>query len=317
MLNIKKTFYSPDAGGASGAAAPTATNDDLFEVVEGSDAESEQPIEGVTAVNTPDSEGEPLEANATADDEPKAESFDALMKRIQTDYKKEYQAHFNAAFNKRHKEHKQLEETVTNLKAERESIQPLVRALAARHGVNPEDIKALVEAVDKDNSYFEKEAYEKGFGTPEAYREHLKTTEELNRLRESERERTQTDEDNRHREQLLRGWLDESRSLQKEVAGFDFKAEWNSNQQFRYLLNSGFSVKDAYKMTHVDEYVKAAEKRAQESVVREVAANRARPIENGVDAHAAVRVKKSISDMTLADTDRIIQEAKRGKKISF
>lgn len=307
-------FYSPEDGGA-GAAAPSATNDDLFEAVNDSDAGSnQQPIDGMKAVNTPDSEGKPLETNQSADDEQVGEDFDSLIKGR---YKKEYQAKVDGVINKRFKNNKQNEEKIQQLEAEKAMLQPLFQAMGARYGIDPSDVKAIVEAADKDNSNFENEAFEKGFSDAAQYRQQLARDQELNRLRESERVRIETETANRQRQQLLEGWIAESSEFKKEVPEFDFKTEWESNEKFKYLVNSGFSVRDAYRTTHYDEVLQAEVDKAKETILREVRTNQARPIENTIGSSAAIRVKKSIKDMSLEDTDRIIREAKLGKKITF
>lgn len=317
---FKINLYSPDEGGASGEAAATANEkDDLFETVENSDAEGdEQLIDGVKAVNTKDSEGQPLKTEEKADDEPETESFESLVKGR---YKKEAQAYVNGIINKRFPKIKGNEERVKELETERDMLQPLFNAMAAKYGLDPKDIKAIVAAADKDNTNFENEAFAKGFGDAATYRKYLSEQDELTRLRESERARIANEESNRQREQLVRGWLEEANALKALVPDFDFKSEWHGNERFQYFLNSGFSVEESYKMTHVDEYAeakaKAAAEKAQSDILREVRANKARPTESNANPQAAVRVTKPISDMTLEDTEKIIQEAKRGKKISL
>lgn len=317
---FKINFFSPDEGGASGEAVSSANeSDDLFETVEGSDAESDnQLIDGIKAVNTKDSEGDPLKTSDKADDEPESESFESLVKGR---YKKEAQAYIDGIFKKRFPNIKENEALVKSLKEERDMIQPLFNAMAAKYGLDPKDIKGIVEAADKDNTNFENEAFEKGFSDASAYRKYITEQEELERLRENDRVRKETEENNQQREQLIKGWLTEADSLKSIVPDFNFKNEWNGNERFRYFLNSGFSVEESYKMTHVDEYAeakaKAAAEKAQNDILREVRANKSRPTETNANPQAAVRVKKAISDMTLEDTEKIIQEAKRGRKVSF
>lgn len=307
-----KNFCSPDDGGASGAAVDTATEtDDLFETVGGPEAEGdEQIIDGISAKNTKDSEGKPLNPKEQVDDEPAVEDFESLYTALKDKYPKELQAKYDGNFNKRFKDAKRNEETLKSLK-------PLINAMSARYGIDAKDIAALVKAADEDNSNFEKKAFEKGFGDVATYRDYLRREEEFNELREAERRRTEAETQERERSELIKGWLEESAELQKEVPNFDFKTEWNGSEKFRYLINSGFGVAEAYKMLHADEFAKKAAEKAQAEIMREIRANNQRPTENGAGAQAGIRVKKSVDEMSAADIDRIVQEAKSGKKIPF
>lgn len=305
-------FYAPDDG--AGAAPASANDDDLFEAVDDSVAESDQPIDGIKAVNTPDSQGNPLEQDPSDDDDRAEESFDDLIKGR---YKDEFQTKVNGIIDKRFKTHKQTEEKAKKLEGDMAKLRPLFSAMAAKYGLDPNDIEGIVKAADQDNSNFESEAYEKGFGDAAAYREHLANQAELNRLREAERVRQESETQDLLRRQLLEGWETESEAFRKEIPDFDFKKEWDGSERFRYLVNSGFKVKEAYMAVHAEEYARAAAERAQQDILREVKANKARPVESNVGTNTAIRVKKSIKDMSLEDTERIIREAKAGKKITF
>lgn len=306
-----KNFYAPEDG-ASGASAQT-DNDDLFEV-EGSAAESEQVIDGLNAVNTPDSEGKPLKSEEAVDDEPPEEDFDTLIKGK---YKEQYQANVDAIINKRFKNAKATEEKLKANEATMAKLQPLFNAMAAKYGIKADDIDAIIEAADKDNSNYEKAAYDNGYGDTAEYRRAVERDEELNRLRAAEKERLEAAEQDRQRRELLEGWLAESEEFKKEVKDFDFKSEWDGSDRFRYLVNSGFKVKEAYMAVHAAEYAKAAADKAQKDILAEIRANKTRPTESSANPQAAIRVKKSVKDMSLEDTERIIQEAKRGRKITF
>lgn len=306
-----KNFYAPEDG-ASGASAQT-DNDDLFEV-EGSAAESEQVIDGLNAVNTPDSEGKPLKSEEAVDDEPLEEDFDTLIKGK---YKEQYQANVDAIINKRFKNAKANEEKLKANEATMAKLQPLFNAMAAKYGIKADNIDAIIEAADKDNSNYEQAAYDNGYGDTAEYRRAVERDEELNRLRAAERERLEAAEQDRQRRELLEGWLAESEEFKKEVEDFDFKSEWDGSDRFRYLVNSGFKVKEAYMAVHAAEYAKAAADKAQKDILAEIRANKTRPTESSANPQAAIRVKKSVKDMSLEDTERIIQEAKRGRKITF
>ena len=306
-----KNFYRPDDGD-SGASAQT-DNDDLFEV-EGSAAESEPIIDGLKAVNTPDSEGKPLKSEEAVDDEPPKEDFNTLIKGK---YKDEYQANVDAIINKRFKNAKANEEKLKAQEATMAKLQPLFNAMAAKYGIKADDIDAIIEAADKDNSNYEQAAYDNGYGDTAEYRRAVERDEELNRLRAAEKARVEAAEQDRQRRELLEGWMKESEEFKQEVEGFDFKTEWDGSDRFRYLVNSGFKVKEAYMAVHAAEYAKAAADKAQKDILAEIRANKSRPTESNANPQAAIRVKKSVKDMSLADTDRIIEEAKRGRKITF
>lgn len=318
LKKLTKHFCSPDAGGASGAADTANSNDDLFEVIDDSAAGSEQVIDGLDAANATDTEGNPINPNNVpkeqADDELASMDYKTLMKFIKNKFPDEHQADINGMFNKRFKSHKKTEEDLDALK-------PLVAATAARYGLDPKDVAAVIKAAVDDNSNYEKEAYEKGFGDPAAYRKHLAEQAELDQLRNEKRIREEAEQNARDRRQLLEGWERESAEFRKTVPDFDFKTEWQNNEEFRYFLTSGLPVKKAYFAAHAEEMASAeaekAAKQAEQRVINEVRANRRRPSENGARTSPAVRVKKSVENMSLADIERIFDEAKKGNLISI
>ena len=317
-MHIKRNFCSPDTGGASGVAQSAEKNDELFEIVENSAAGSEQIIDGLDAVNATDTEGNPLTpqpvTESEVDDELSKADYDTLMGIIKSKYAKEHQEEIDSHFNKRFKNHKRTEEAYNALK-------PLIAANAARYGLDPKDVSAVIKAAVEDNSNYEKEAYERGFGDPAAYRKHLAEQQELNNLREEKRIREENEKNERDRKQLVDGWRQESEEFKKLVPDFDLNSEWKNNEEFRYFLTSGMSVKKAYYAAHAEELASSesqkAAKKAEQKVINEVKANLRRPSENGVKAATAVRVKKSVKDMSLADYERVFDEARDGAKISF
>ncbi len=323
---MKKFFklYSPDEGGVSGASASTAdTSDSLFESIEGSAAGNNAPIiDGLNAVNATDSEGKPLKSSLQVDDEPATEDFLSLIngkyqKEYQQSIQKEVNSRVKTAFNKRFKNHMQTSERLQRAEESLTSLKPLIDAMASRYGLDPKNIKAIVEAADKDDSNFEREAAEKGFGDTDTYRRHLKNERELNDFREKDRAQKESAAKQQDRQRLVDGWLNEAGTFKKDFPEFDFKAEWEGNDRFRYLLTSGWSVKEAYAAVHPDDYAKTLAKQAERAVIQEVRANNRRPAEGGAGVQGALRVTKSLEDLSHEDLQKIRSEAKRGKKIRF
>lgn len=232
-------------------------------------------------------------------------------KLIKGQYKAQYDARVQDTIQKRLKSSK---ETVNKYNA----LQPVLEILGKKHGVDASDIEALTKAIEEDDSYFEDEALERGM-----------TVKQLKEIRSMEREnaelrrqmQAQKDQQaQQNADKLYASWMDQAEKARQVYPTFDLRAEMN-NPKFVDLLRSNIDVRTAYEVLHKDEIIPAAmqftAKTVESKIAKGIAANRARPAENGMSSGSAAVVKSDVSQLTKADRAEIIRRVQRGEKIRF
>ena len=235
----------------------------------------------------------------------------AFEKLIKGQYKAQYDARVQDTIQKRLKSSK---ETVDKYNA----LQPVLEILGKKHGVDASDIEALTKAIEEDDSYFEDEALERGM-----------TVKQLKEIRSMEREnaelrrqmQAQKDQQaQQNADKLYASWMDQAEKARQVYPTFDLRAEMN-NPKFVDLLRSNIDVRTAYEVLHKDEIIPAAmqftAKTVESKIAKGIAANRARPAENGMSSGSAAVVKSDVSQLTKADRAEIIRRVQRGEKIRF
>ena len=231
--------------------------------------------------------------------------FEALIKG---EYKDLYDARMQDTIQKRLKGTK---ETVDKYNA----LQPVLEILGKKHGVDATDIEALTKAIEEDDSYFADEALEKGM-----------TVQQLKEFKRIERENAElkaVKEEQRRQEEgrkLYSAWMQQADEAKKVYPSFDLRAEMN-NPRFVDLLRSNIDVRTAYEVLHKDEIIPAAmqftAKTVESKLAKSIAANGARPSENGMSSQSAAVVKSDVSQLSKADRAEIIRRVQRGEKIRF
>ena len=239
-----------------------------------------------------------------AQTDPEAE-FEALIKG---QYKAQYDARMQDTIQKRLKGTK---ETVDKYNA----LQPVLETLAKKHGVDATDIEALQKAIEADDYYFEEEALEKGI-----------TVQQLKEIRSMERENAdlrrqmQEQQTQENANKLYASWMNQAEEAKKVYPSFDLRAEME-NPKFVDLLRSNIDVRTAYEVLHKDEIIPAAmqftAKTVESKIAKKIAANGARPSENGMSSNSAAVVKSDVSQLSKADREEIIRRVARGEKIRF
>ena len=207
------------------------------------------------------------------------------------------------------------------LKSSKETVEkynaltPTLEILGKKYGVDATNIEALNKAIQDDDSYFEEEALEKGL-----------TVQQLKEIRKMERENAelrkqmQEKKTKENADKLYAKWLQQEQDTQKVYPSFNMKAEMQ-NPKFVDLLRSNVDVKTAYEVVHKDEIIPAAMQFAAQTVeskiAKKIAANGARPAENGMSSGSAAVVKSDVSQLSRADRDEIRRRVARGEKIRF
>ena len=227
---------------------------------------------------------------------------------IKGEYKDLYDAKVQDTIQKRLKSSK---ETVDKYNA----LAPTLELLGSKYGVDAGDTEALIKAISEDDSYYEQEALEKGM-----------TVQQLKEVKRMEREnaelKAQMQEAQRQEngKKLYAAWMQQADEAKKVYPSFDLKAEMN-NPKFVDLLRSNIDVRTAYEVLHKDEIIPAAmqftAKTVESKLAKSIAANGARPSENGMSSQSAAVIKSDVSQLSKADRAEIIRRVQRGEKIRF
>ena len=229
-------------------------------------------------------------------------------KLIKGEYKDLYDARVQNIVQNRLKGSK---ETVDKFNA----LTPTLELLANKYGVDATDIEALNKAIEEDDSYYEQEALEKGM-----------TVKDLKAFKQIQKEnaalKAQMDEAQRQEngKKLYATWMQQADEAKKVYPSFDMRTEMN-NPKFVDLLRSNIDVRTAYEVLHKDEIIPAAmqftAQTVESKIAKKIAANGARPAENGMNSQSAAVVKSDVSQLSRADRDEIRRRVARGEKIRF
>ena len=193
------------------------------------------------------------------------------------------------------------------------AMQPVMKMLSQRYGVDASDVKALSAAIEEDDAFYAQEAERMGIGVDQV-KAIRKAERENDRLKEQLREQ----EDRQKMEANLAKWVQEAQEIAPKYPGLDLQQELNNPQFFSALMN-GASVEGAYWGLYHDQLIpQAMQYTAQETerkIANKIQAQGQRPTENG--AKAPINVKSDVSQLSDADMDEIIKRARRGEKIRF
>ena len=231
--------------------------------------------------------------------------FEALIKGK---YKEQYDARTQDTIQKRLKGQKEIVDKYN-------ALQPTLDAMASKYGVDVGDIEALNKAIEEDDSYYEQEAIENGM-TVQQLKE-VKKMQRENAALKAQMEEAQRQENGK---KLYAQWMTQAEEAKKVYPSFDIRAEME-NPKFLELLRSNIDVRTAYEVTHKDEIIAGAmqftAKTVEQKVANKIAANGARPTENGMNSQGASLVKSDVSQLSKADRAEIIRRVQRGEKIKF
>lgn len=230
-------------------------------------------------------------------------------KLIKGEYKDLYDSRMQDTIQKRLKGQK---ETVDKYNA----LAPTLETLAKKYGVDASDINALNKAIEEDDSYYEEEALEKGISV-EQLKQFKKMEKENAELKKMQAEQTAKEAV----EKRVAGWMEESKQVKAIYPQFDLKSEMQ-NPKFTELLRvPGVDVRTAYELTHKDEIIAGAmqftAKTVEKKIADKIAANGARPTENGLNSQSASLTKSNVSQLSKADILDIQRRVARGEKVDL
>ena len=328
LLDIDLHLFDGAAGGAAGSAgaegAQQATESNLPKaethhkrggsrraekgeydnVVFGKQGDAPAADEG----NTPPAAGEGKgegSANQTKSIEERRKAFEEM---IDGEYKDVYAEKFQKAFDRRFKDVKGMETSLTAQK-------PIIDMMMQRYNIADGDVAKLQSAIEQDHRYWEAEAEQAGMST-----EQYAAIKKLERENQQFRLMAQREQGQRQAAQQWIQWERDAAVLQQTYENFDLRAE-SQNPHFMKLLGQHWPMKDAYEMVHRDEIAAAKEKKAAEAAEARIKAslqnNASRPVENGTSSQSAAIVKSDVNSLTREDRAEIVRRSRQGKRIEF
>ena len=229
-------------------------------------------------------------------------------KLIKGQYKEQYDARVQDTIQKRLKSSK---ETVDKYNA----LTPTLEILAKKYGVDAADIEGLNKAIQDDDSYFEEEALERGVSVQQ-----LKEIRKMERENADLRKQMQEQQTQENANKLYAGWMTQAEEAKKVYPSFDLRAEMQ-NPKFVDLLRSNIDVRTAYEVVHKDDIIRGAmhftAQTVESKLAKNIAAQGARPAENGMSSGSPAVVKSDVSQLSKADREEIRRRVARGEKIRF
>lgn len=233
--------------------------------------------DGVTGTSTDNTANVETDNAAGTNESQDRKSFDELVKG---DYKSDYQKAIEKTLNKRmSRANAQIQEA----EIFKNKVLPAMEKFAAKYGINdPNDIDSIVSAIDRDNSFYEDIAMERGVSVEQA-----KELVQAERIIKQNEIRQRNEAQQAAFRNQYNGWVQEAEALKEFYPDFNFEAE-SDNAEFRKWLNYGMSVKDAYEFIHRDDLMGSAMNYAynqsKQDFADTVRANANRPIENGTSS---------------------------------
>ena len=242
--------------------------------------------------------------------EPKTTEKKSYADIIKSDeYKDEHKAYMDKTIGDRLKKYKGIEENLGKHKA-------LLDIVANKYGVNPDDenyLDTLTQKIEADDSYYENYAMEHDISAEEARK--IVTMERKVAQIEAQKAAEQKQEQMRQQIMLLRQNAERTKS---QFPNFDLESEMQ-NEKFRKLcaVNNGDTTA-AYMACHWNEILPAtvqmASQRVKEQTAQTVAANKSRPIENGLSSAASSVVTQNFKGMSLQEIRAYADEQRRKQR---
>lgn len=250
--------------------------------------------------------------NVNKTSENAAEDRKARFKEVRKEFEQEFNGEISDLMQKRNKKNN---EKIARLTEFRNKSNKIFESLAVKYGLDATDIDGLVSAVDKDNSYFENEAYERGLSVDE-FRRINKIENENKKLVQSHK----AQEEAMRRQQFARRINQEISIASSFYPNFNIETE-AQNPAFTRLVESGVDVKTAYEVLHRDDFEKSIREKTASEVASKIqidaANNSKRPAENGLKNSSAVNMSLDFSKLTAKEIDDYINRSKNGERIDF
>lgn len=254
---------------------------DLLQLfAEGGDGAGESPAaEGTTGV-----------APAAAGQEETAEEAFAKFTEKYGEDAKPLRDHHQKNFGKKYATFKETE-------ARAQRLDGFLKTVAMRYpGVDASDTDALEEAFLNDTRFHDKRAYETGEDA-KTLLDAEKKDMELAKLKAKDKAEKAQKEREAAAKKFHEKIVAEEAELKKKYPDFSFEEEIK-NPEMRKKLGSGYSLEDAYRSVHYDEFMKKAVTDAKAATVNSIASGSTRPSEGAASPAVPSTTKVDYSKMS-------------------
>lgn len=256
--------------------------------------------------------GNPNAGSTEGNTAPQKSKSQLFKEMIRGEYKEEFQKQTQNIVNRRFGDMKDMQ---TKMNA----YSPIMQMLSDKYGVDATDTKAVYNALQSDESFFQEEAMKRGM-TVENLKEIKKLESENAAMREAMEERERQEKSIQEYNDLIQQ-TEEFKA--KYGLDFDLQEEITEHPEILELLsNPRISFESAYKAVHMDEMMSGAmiltANKVKEQVANSIASRQARPSENGIStSNATSGLKVDVNAMTKAEREALERRALSGETISF
>lgn len=245
-------------------------------------------------------------SEVTKTPEERQAEFDAYIEQNKDLYDSKFTKEFDSKFNRRFREHKQLE-------ANFNKADEVMSILAQRYGVsNIDDIRS---AVENDDRLLEAQADEEGLTV-----EQMREVQNLRARADADKRRADMLERQQNADYQYQQWVMEAEPLKALYPGFNISEEMK-NEGFVSLLKNGVPMQHAYEVVHLDEIKRnnavTVSQQTSKATADNIRARGNRPKENAGSATPGVVYKSDVSKLTAKDRAEIAKRVARGETISF
>ena len=112
-------------------------------------------------------------------------------------------------------------------------------------------------------------------------------------------------------------WAAEEAAMRRSQPDFDLQNELRSPEMRRLMQLPGMRVRDAYRLAHYDENLRAAAQAVEQGVVERIQQRAARPTENGIRPGGAATVRPDVASMTRAQREALERRVLHGAQIEL
>lgn len=303
-----------ESGVAANAAEQAAAAPPVYKKRQGINRLSQPvPTQQAAPAEQPGAEGSGDGGTPAAAGSDQRKSFDELIK---DEYKEDFDKRVQDIIKRRMKGSDKAKQRL-------DSLEPLVQLLAEKYGITSEgeiDPQSIMSAVMDDNAIWEEAAMKKNMPVEE-YKEWNKEHRDYERLKQEERQRQKMQAS----QTAFQTVMEEANALKAKYPDLDFGTEM-ADQKFceevAFFQRRGDPnpFQKAYESRHFDELMSRMAQTAQKTSIKQVAdavaANKARPAENGA-AQSGIATVTDPSKFTKKDFDEIKKRMLRGEKITF
>lgn len=244
-------------------------------------------------------------------EEPKKLSYAELIKS--DDYKEEHKAYMDKTIKDRFKKYEGLEES-------NKKMNDALVKVANKYGLDASSetfMDDLMGKIDADNSYYEDYAMQHDIGTEEA-KEILDLKNQMAMQKREEMKRKAAEEEFAKQEEMRMRFesLKANAEKVKEIyPSFNLELEMQNPKFVQLCATTNEDVLTAYRAIHHDELMRAQglamSQRAAQQVANTIAANKARPVENGLSSQAA---SVSTTDWSKASLSQLRAQAEAWRR---